>query len=206
HAALPIFYQFPLGVFTTALATAIFPLLSRHAADRDHEQLSGTLARGLRVASFEGIPCLVGLIIVAEPLIQTLFAHGEFERFPDATPRAARALTMYSLGIWAFGVNQLIVRAYYAMQDASTPLWISVWNVGLNLVLNLVLVHTALREAGLALATTICAMIQIAVLLWKFDRKYVPIRWAECTRSLVRTLAASIVMGGLTWWVGRLTA
>jgi putative peptidoglycan lipid II flippase len=199
-------YQFPLGVFTTALATAIFPLLSRHAAEKDHAQLSGTLTRGLRVASFEGIPCLVGLILVGRPLIETFFAHGEFRKWPDATDRVTLSLTMYSLGIWAFGVNQLIVRAFYAMKDARTPLWISVWNVGLNLVLNVILVKTALLEAGLALATTICAMVQIAVLLWRFHRDYARLHWGEWGRSLVRVLIASGVMGVLTWWVGRLTA
>src|SRR5690606_10503839 len=54
-------YQFPLGVFTTALATAIYPTLTRHAAEKDHEKLSDSLTRGLRVATFEAIPCTVGL-------------------------------------------------------------------------------------------------------------------------------------------------
>src|SRR5262249_42605502 len=64
-------YQFPLGVFATALATAIFPALSRSAAEKDFEGLGRTLARGIRVVSFEGIPCVVGLILIREPLIRT---------------------------------------------------------------------------------------------------------------------------------------
>src|SRR5690606_16339914 len=102
-------YQFPLGVFATALATAIFPLLSRCASERDHAGLAQMLSRGIRVASFEGIPCLVGLIVVREPLIRTLFAHGEFNQIPDAVHRVGTALFMYALGIWAFGVNQIVV-------------------------------------------------------------------------------------------------
>jgi len=158
------------------------------------------------VASFEGLPCLVGLIVVREPLIRTILAHGKFNNFPQAVDRVALSLFMFALGVWAFGINQIIVRAFYAMQDAKTPLWISVRNVALNLILNLVLVHTALKEAGLALSTSICAMLQIGVLLWKFDRKYAHVHWGETIRSISKTLLASVVMGIVTWWAGRLFA
>lgn len=196
-------YQFPLGVFASALATAIFPMLSRFASVKDFAGLSRTLSRGIRVASFEGIPCLIGLIMVREPLIRTLFAHGKFNDFPQAVDRVGTALFMFSLGIWAFGINQLIVRAFYAMQDAKTPLWISVRNVALNLILNLILVHTVLREAGLALATSICAMIQVAVLLWKFHHKYVKLEWRQTFVSIAKTLLASLAMGIALYYMDR---
>ncbi len=188
-------YQFPLGVFTTALATAIFPLLSRFASERDLPGLSHMLSRGIRVASFEGLPCLVGLIVVREPLIRTLFAHGQFNQIPHAVDRVGLSLIMYSLGIWAFGVNQIVVRAFYAMQDARTPMRISVRNVALNLVLNLILVHTALREAGLALATTLAAMVQIVILVWTFDRRYARLEWRHTAMGVLRALLASLIMG-----------
>lgn len=188
-------YQFPLGIFATALATAIFPALSRSAAQRDMPALSATLSRGLRVVSFEGIPCMVGLIAVREPLIRTLFAHGQFLKWgPEAVDRVALALVMYSLGIWAFGVNQLIVRAFYAVQDAKTPMWVSVRNVGLNLAMNIALVLTPLREAGLGLSASICAMIQITVLLRRFHHRYAGIEFRATSISVLRTLAASLVM------------
>jgi len=197
-------YQFPLGVFTTALATAIFPALSRFAAQKDLPGLARTLARGIRVASFEGLPCLVGLIAVRGPLIRTFFAHGQFMNYPNAVDRVSTALFMYALGIWAFGVNQIIVRAYYAVQDAKTPLWISVRTVSLSLVLNLILVHTPLREAGMALATSVCSTLQVAVLLIRFDRRHVRLPWGDTQRSILRTLIASLVMGGVVYATDRL--
>jgi putative peptidoglycan lipid II flippase len=199
-------YQFPLGVFATALATAIFPALSRSAANKDMPGLARTLSRGIRVASFEGIPCLVGLIAVREPLIRTFFAHGEFLKWPQAVDRVSLALFMYALGIWAFGVNQVIVRAFYALQDAKTPLWISVRNVFLNLVLMLILVRTPLQEAGLALATSACAIWQVIQLLWKFDRRYVRLEWAETGVSVLRTIGATILMGVAVYVVGWATS
>lgn len=190
-------YQFPLGVFATALATAIFPALSRHAAEGDLPGLGRTLSRGLRVASFEGIPCLVGLILIRKPLVSLLFEHGEFARWDQAVDRVALALLMFALGLWAFGVNQIIVRAYYAVGDAKTPLWVSVRNVALNLVLNLVLVRTPLRESGLALATSLCAILQVGILLRGFSRRVGHMEWAAVAGSIVRTVLAAAVMAGV---------
>lgn len=194
-------YQFPLGVFATALATAIFPALSRHAAENDQAGMSATLARGLRVASFEGVPCMVGLILVREPLVETLFNYGRFAESPDAVGRVSAALLMYGLGIWAFGVNQIVVRAFYARGDSTTPLRISVRNVFLNLVLNLLLVQTALRESGLALATTICAVLQV-VLLLRACARATPLAWREIGGSVARTLVATAMMAAAVLLAG----
>jgi putative peptidoglycan lipid II flippase len=189
-------YQFPLGIFATALATAIFPALSKHAAESDLPGLGRTLSRGIRVTSFEGLPSLVGLILIREPLVKLLFGHGEFQEWPAAAPRVSFALLMYALGIWAFGVNQILVRAYYALGDPKTPMLVSVRNVALNLVLNLVLVQTVLKEAGLALATSICAVLQVLALLHRFSNRVGHIEWAATGRSIARTAVATAVMAG----------
>jgi putative peptidoglycan lipid II flippase len=189
-------YQFPLGIFATALATAIFPALSQHAAERDLAGLGRTLSRGIRTVSFEGLPSMVGLILIREPLVQLLFGHGEFREWPEATGRVSFALLMYALGIWAFGVNQIVVRAFYALGDAKTPLRVSLGNVALNLVLNVVLVQTTLKEAGLALATSICAVLQVVSLVYWFSRRVGHIEWTLTLTSIVRTGAATAVMAG----------
>jgi len=120
---------------------------------------------------------------------------------PGAVDRVGLALFMYALGIWAFGINQLMVRAFYALGDAKTPLRISVVNVAINLALNLVLVHTLLRESGLALATTICATLQVVALLVHFQRRNGHLAWAEISGSLLRAILATTVMGVAVWLV-----
>ncbi len=187
-------YQFPLGVFAIALATAIFPALSKHAAENDYPGLGATLSRGICVASFEALPCLVGLILVREPLVRLLFERGRFAETPDAVQRVAFALLMYALGIWAFGINQLIVRAYYATGDVKTPLKVAVANLALNLCLNLILVHTVLREAGLALSSSITATLQNVLLVWIFSKRVGHLHWGEMTASIVRIIAATAAM------------
>lgn len=188
-------YQFPLGVFALALATAIFPALSRHAAEGDYESLGRSLSQGICVASFEAIPCAVGMIVVRYPLVEVLFNRGEFARAEDAVGRVSFALLMYALGIWAFGINQLVVRAYYATGDVRTPVKASVITVGVNLCLNLFLVQTRLREAGLALSSAITGTLLVMWLTWRFDCRLRVVQWRMIFDHVVRILLAAVLMG-----------
>jgi len=198
-------YQFPQGVFMVALATAIFPALSRHAAEKDWEGLARTLERGIRAALFIIVPCMVGLILVREPLVRSLFNYGRFKDIADADERVAWALAMYALALWAYGLSQLVVRAFYATKDAKTPLKVAVVSVVLNIVLNLILVQTALRESGLALATAIGATLQVSVLLVLFSRRLYRIDWSRMVPGLVKIGVAACAMGllvvGMDRWV-----
>jgi len=192
-------YQFPLGVFAIALATAIFPALSRHAAEDDLPGLGRTLSRGMRVATFEALPCLAGLILIRKPLVAVLLNRGEFSEWDAGVDRVSFALFMYALGIWAYAVNHLVVRAFYSLHDARTPMKVAVVNIGINLALNLILVQTVLKEAGLALATSICAVIQVAVLTMWFNRRVSHIEWGDVNRSVLRSLLATALMVGAVW-------
>ncbi len=184
-------YQFPLGVFAIALATAIFPAMSRAAAGNDMAGLSQTLARGLRIVVFEGLPCTIGLILIREPLVEALFQRGMFTA--TATARVAATLATFAAGVWAFGINQIAVRAFYAMKDQMTPLRIAAWMVAGNLVLNLLLVGP-LEEPGIGLATTICAVIQDVWLLRGLVRRLPGLAWREVVGSAGRTAVATALM------------
>jgi len=186
-------YQFPLGVFATAVATAIFPALSRHAAAGEITELTRTVTRGVRVVLFEGFPCMVGLILIRGPLIETILEHGAFG--PDDTARVAATLVAYALGIWAFGLNQIVVRAFYAIKDPTTPLRIAAWMVGLNLALNLILVFP-LEEVGLALSTTVCAALQTLWLLARLGRRLGELDRRAIWASALRTGLATGLMAG----------
>jgi len=187
-------YQFPLGVFLVALATAIFPALSRHAAEDDLPGLRETLARGTRVALFISIPCIVGMILVREPMVRVLFARGAFVKIPNADQRVALALAMYVSALWAYGLNHLVTRAFYALHDAKTPLYVAVGAVILNITLNLILVQTPLREAGLALATAIGAVVQFAIMVVLLRKRISRMGWRRTIPSVARTAIASTVM------------
>ncbi|MCC7389912.1 MAG: murein biosynthesis integral membrane protein MurJ [Phycisphaerales bacterium] len=160
-------YQFPLGVFGIAVATAIFPLLSRHADDP--RQFLATLRRGLRLSFFIGLPATVGLILVRTDLTYAMYG-GAGSAFTDAgTARAAAVLMGYAPGVWAYSLNHVATRAFYASGDTKTPMRIALGMVAVNLLLNCTLIWP-LGEAGLAWSTSFSATLQL-VLLTRASRR-----------------------------------
>lgn len=155
-------YQFPLGVFGIAVATAAFPMLARAASDP--ALFIETLRRAMRLSLFIGLPASLGLVLVRHDLIAVLFTGGSgFSA--DGAARATSVLLGYSLAVWAYSLNQVSTRGFYARGDTRTPMLVAVGAVVLNLALNLTLIWR-LREAGLAWATGISAAVQCVVLLW----------------------------------------
>lgn len=156
-------YQFPLGVFGIAVATAVFPMLSRHA-DEPHHFLQ-TLRRGLRLSLFIGLPASLGLILVRHDLTAVLFG-GKTGFGADGLARSSAVLMGFAPAVWAYSLNHVFTRAFYARGDTRTPMWIAMSMVAFNLALNLCLIWS-LREAGLAWATAASATVQCIVLAWR---------------------------------------
>ncbi|MFG0306888.1 MAG: murein biosynthesis integral membrane protein MurJ [Phycisphaerales bacterium JB040] len=157
-------YQFPLGVFGIAVATAAFPALARAA--QHPERFADVLARGVRLSLFIALPASLGLLLVRTDLVTVLYSSpdGSSSGFSqDGVDRAAAVLLMYAGAVWAYSLNQLFTRAFYARGDTTTPMRVALATVALNLALNLVLIWP-LREAGLALATAITALLQTLAL------------------------------------------
>jgi len=185
-------YQFPLGVLGMAVAAAIFPLLSRHAARGDRAKLGADLTLGLRLVLCLGVPASAGLVILAHPLAKLLFEHGQFT--PGDTLRAARMIACYGAGVWAFCALPVVIRGFYAVGDCGTPAKIAAWVVGLDLVLNLTLIWTPLQEAGLAVATSVSAGVQMVALMLIFSRRRAPLGWTALAATALRTLLCTLLM------------
>ena len=184
-------YHFPLGVLGLAVAAAIFPLLSRHAARGDRAKLGTDLTLGLRLVICLGVPAGVGLIMLAGPLTKLLFERGEFTSAD--TVRAARMITWYATGVWAYCALPVLIRGFYALGDCGTPAKIAACVVGLNLALNLSLIWP-LAEAGLAVATSISAAVQVLVLILIFSRRHSPLGWSDLAATVLRTILATLLM------------
>jgi putative peptidoglycan lipid II flippase len=184
-------YQFPLGVFAVAMATAIFPAMSRQVSAGATAEFAAIYRRGIRAVLFEGLPCTVGLILIAQPVVKTLFERGNFDAADSA--RVVPTLIAYSAGIWAFGVSQIQVRALYALKDPHTPLKIATRMIALNFVGNVVLVLW-LEEAGLGWSTTICAVIQVFWLSRALKRSVGRLGAADLVGPILRILLATAAM------------
>jgi putative peptidoglycan lipid II flippase len=154
-------YQFPLGVFGIAVATAVFPLLSR-SSDRA-EEFVGHLRRGIRLSLFIGVPASLGLVAVRHDLVATIFGGGAKAFSDDGLARSALVLLGFAPAVWLYSLNHVWTRAYYAKGDTRTPMRIAMGAVALNITLNFALVWH-LREAGLAWATAASALAQCVAL------------------------------------------
>ncbi|MGD0387628.1 MAG: murein biosynthesis integral membrane protein MurJ, partial [Tepidisphaeraceae bacterium] len=144
-------YQFPLGVFATAVATAIFPSLSIDAHDKDEQKFKRVLRQGILFTLFEGLAASLGLILVRYPTVRLVFQHGSFTAVD--TQWVARSVIFYSAAIWAFSLQQVLNRGYYALHDTMTPLVMSILTIAINTAVEIPLAFTKLGEAGIAAGT-----------------------------------------------------
>lgn len=190
-------YQFPLGILGMAIATAIFPLLSRHAAAGELDRMGDDLSYGLRLTLFLGLPSSAGLVLMADPIATLLFERGEFG--PNSTLRTARMIACYGTGVWAYCGSAVLIRGYYALMDFTRPVVVGVWMLAANFLLNLLLIWP-LGEAGLAVSTSLTAAAQVMILTWLFGKQHVTLHWKAITQTTVRTVIATTCMAGVTWW------
>jgi len=161
-------FQLPLGVFAVALATALLPRLSRQANPDDRSEFIASLQHGLRLAVFLLLPATVGLLLLGSPIIELLFEHGRFG--PEDTARTLYALRFLALGLIGYGMAYPLTRAFYALQDTRTPVALSAVAVGLNIILDLLLIGP-MGIGGLALATSIAGLTQMTLLALTLQRR-----------------------------------
>ena len=193
-----VLYQFPLGVFAIALATAIFPGLSADALDRDRTGFKKVLRGGIEATMFEGFAASVGLIIVRGPAVKLLFLHG-MTTLHDAE-LISRSVLFYATAIWAFSMLQIINRAYYALHDTRTPLIMSVVNIVINLAVELPLVWVpGIGEAGMAIGTAVSFAVQGVVMLYILDRRIGGLDLSKSAVSGGKMVVAALVMGLCCW-------
>ena len=183
--------QFPLGILGVAVATAVFPVFSRHAAAGDYERLGEDLTEGLRLVLLLSLPAGAGLMMLAEPLAELFFEGGSFTAADTA--RVARVIAAYGVNVWAFCAGPVVVRAFYALRQQVMALRIGLVTVGVNVVLNWLLIWP-LAEAGMAIATGIAAAAQVAMLVLVFAFRYGPLGWRRLIATAVQASVATGVM------------
>lgn len=190
-------YQFPLGVFGIAVATAVFPMLSRFANEPD--RFASTLRRAVRLSLFIGLPASVGLVLVRDQAMGVLFRFGGRGMTAEDVGRAALVLAGFAPGIWAYSLNHVFTRTFYARGDTMTPMKIAVTMVGLNFLLNITLIWW-LREAGLAWSTSIAAMVQCVVLAIVCRAKFgVSVIERSAVQGVLRLVLVTAAMGIAAW-------
>jgi putative peptidoglycan lipid II flippase len=196
------FIQFPLGIFGVSIATAILPTLSTQAARKEMEEFRATVSYGLRLVFFIMFPAMAGIISLRVPIINLLLEHGRFDH--QSTLGTAEALMFYAVGLWAFAGVRIVSQAFYSLQDTRTPVMVAIVAVLTNIALSVYFVfRTTLAAGGLALATSVAAMLNIGLLTLLLRRKIGRIDASRIGRSLLRVIPASIAMSAIGWWISR---
>lgn len=196
--------EFPLGIFAIALSTVILPSLSRdHAADNT-AAFSDKIDWALRLCLLVAVPAAVGLVVLAGPLLTTLFQYGEFSG-RDVT-MARWSLWAYGFGLLGFSLVKVLVPGYFARQDTKTPVRYGIVSLLCNMVLNVVFVLPMLYfdfiapHTGLALATIVGAFVNSALLYRGLRRRDVYRPRAGWWRFLFQLLLSAGIMTALLLW------
>jgi putative peptidoglycan lipid II flippase len=196
--------EFPMGVFTIALATVILPGLSAHHAEQSPDRFAATLDGAVRLVLLFATPAAVGLLTLAGPLIATIYGYGEF------TERDIRmstlALMTYSLGLLGFSMVKVLAPGYFARQDTRTPVRVGIISLGVNIAFNALLV-LPLARAGfpaphilLAFSTGLSAVVNSALLFRGLKRAGVYRAGPGWPGLTGQVLIANLAMAIFLWY------
>lgn len=191
--------EFPLGVFGIALATAILPGLSKAYAGNDQDGFNQTLNVALRWVIVISIPAAAALAVLAIPLLATMFHYREFGA--NDVLMSAQALRAYAIGLIGFVFVKVLAPGFFARQNTATPVRIGILAMVVNVVMSLALV-TWLAHVGLALATSIAALVNAALLGLILRRDGILVLEAGLMPLLARALVATVAMVAALYWAG----
>ncbi len=189
--------EFPLGVFGIAIATAILPRLSAHHSNASNEDFGKLLDWALRWAVLISLPASAALILLAKPILVTLFQYGRFTG--NDVNMASASLIAYALGLLPLILVKVLAPGFYARQDTKTPMRIGIFAVAVNLVASIALV-SSLAHVGLALSTSIAAFVNAILLFLSLRKTGIIDRQAGWIAYLLRLLIATAVMTVVLWW------
>ncbi|MEZ9079651.1 murein biosynthesis integral membrane protein MurJ [Vibrio harveyi] len=153
--------EFPLGLFGIAIATVILPALSRKHVDAHSEGFAHTMDWGIRMVTLLGIPAMLGLMVLAKPMLMVLFMRGEFS--PQDVHQASLSLLAYASGLLNFMLIKVLAPGYYSRQDTKTPVKYGIIAMLTNMVFNAIFAYFY-GYVGLAIATALSAFVNMALL------------------------------------------
>ena len=201
--------ELPLGIFGIALATVILPNLSQKHAESDPAGFSHMLDWALRWVLVIGLPSAIGLAVLAQPILTTLFLYGDFT--VNDVQMASISLWAYSFGLLGFILVKVLAPGYFARQDTKTPVKIGIIAMVVNMVCNVIFVFSMLQlqlpgaHAGLALATTVSAFVNAGLLLRGLKKDGVYQQHTGWLKLFFQTGVAAVAMAAvLVFTVGSL--
>jgi putative peptidoglycan lipid II flippase len=197
------FMQFPIGVFGVAIATAVLPALSRSTSNPDYGEFRRTLDHALTLVFLLCIPSALGLAVLGRPIVSLIFEHGKFTGFD--TVQTANALAAYAIGLPGYAAVKVLSPAFYALNDARTPMLISLGSIAVNYVLNTLLVGP-FGHVGLACSTSSVALINFALLALLMRRRLGGMHGRVLAVKALKICLAALPMAAAAWLTSELVS
>ena len=196
-----ILFQLPHAIFAVSIMTALLPALSGHWANRETAEFRSLLARGIRLTALIVVPAALGYIAIAGPIVRLLLQHGATDATDAAT--VANVLRFFAIGLFSFSAFQLLLRAFYAMQDSRTPALVNVAAVGLNTAVNFLFFHL-LGVKGLALGHATAYTFGALVLVLLIRRRLGGLDGRNVAAGLGKVVVAGAATAGAAFGASKL--
>ena len=189
----------PIGLFGVSIATATLPTVSRQSTDRDFGAVRETVTNGLSLMLMLNIPSMVGLIVLAQPIVRVIFERGAFDAAD--TEATAAALQFYAIGLVGYSVVRILSPVFYALGRNRTPVIVSAVAVLVNASLNYVLIRVlGYSYRGLAFGTSIAALFNAAALLVLLRAHLHGLNESRLVGAVARISIASALMGATAFY------
>lgn len=193
-------YMLPQGMFSVAVATILFPLLSRHASRQNWDEFKGTIATGLRLISFLLLPASAAAAVLATPIVRLLYQHGNFTA--SQTDVVAPCLAAFALGLTFNGTMLMLNRGFFSLQSPWIPSWVAFGNLAVNAGLDAAFYRLGIW--GIPLSTSLVNIAGTWALIVLFRRRMGSFGMGETARSFFLVAVASAVLAAVAWWVWHL--
>jgi len=190
--------ELPQGVFGVSLATYLLPTLSGLAAEKNYTAFRSTLRQGLDYLLFVNLLATVFLVVLAEPMVRLLFQRGNFGA--GSTAEVYVALACLAPSLVAYSSVNIVARAFFALGDTTTPMRISVFCLGVNLLFAVLLIHPY-RAAGLGVANTATSFLNLGLLIFALRKKLGRLELGQLRISLTALIPAALIAGLTGWWI-----
>jgi putative peptidoglycan lipid II flippase len=203
------FMQLPLGLFGVAMASATLPSIARSVARGDMDEFRRTLSNSLGTVFLLTIPSSVGLIVLGKSIIGAIYQGYHFQLYD--TQQTAVALSYYAIGLMGYAALKVLSPAFYALNDARTPMLVSLGSILVNYAVASTMIKFAgLGHAGLALSTSAVALFGFLVLFAILRKRIGGVYGRDLAAQIGKVSVASAIMGavifassrGMELWLG----
>lgn len=189
---------FVIAIFISSISAVIYPLLSKLSLDENKERFTSSIIKSINSVIVLVLPISIGTIVLATPIVEALFQRGAFDE--RATYMTATALSMYSIGMVAFGLRDVLGKIFYSLQDTKTPMVNGVITMIMNVAMNFIFIKY-FGLGGITLSTSLASIICILLLFFSLYRKVGYFGQDKIIKSTAKSVIASGIMGVVVYYL-----